>query len=131
VGSVPADLTLPEGATTAARTVVYKPAVNPSNWTNAADQMVSLHFQGVGVREAAVFFHHATGLSVRLDAPAATDAVYVRCRNLTVRQALPIVLGSCGLGYMVEGGVLRIAEPGVIQNAVDAAGPTVEAYWIP
>ena len=107
-----------------------------SNWRTIANSTLSCHFQGATLHDVAQFFHHATGLTVRLD-PSVQKAgvdpagIHVRCRNRPTEQSLRVVLGSVGLGYVVSGGELVLIDPVVGRAAVKQTDVEIESCWFP
>jgi type II secretory pathway component GspD/PulD (secretin) len=66
--------------------------------------------QPVPVREALVAFVRGTDLSIVTD-PAAAGTFIGDLKNVTVRQALEVVLPPLGLAYDVDGSLIRVFRP--------------------
>jgi hypothetical protein len=88
----------------------------PVDWQSIARRPISFDFHNANLVEVAGFFHHVTGMPVRLDLPVdrlrpGVGGVYARCNGKPTGEALQIVLASCGLGFVVEETGIRITEP--------------------
>lgn len=115
---------------------VWRSHGSRTDWNQVIDNKVSFHFQGASVSEVAGYFHHATGMTVRVDPSAqhlcaSGPGIHVLCRDQKVVSSLRVVLGSCGLGYMVQDGELVLAAPEVIRQTVLHHGSSIETDWIP
>lgn len=115
---------------------IYQSRTEPQEWDTVAASNLSFHFQGASLGEVASFFHHATGVTVRLEAiPSealvADGGIYIRCRNKSVEQCLRVVLGSRGLGYLYVNGELMIAAPAAIKQELHKHKQQVDAVWLP
>ncbi|MFO0947181.1 MAG: hypothetical protein U1D30_14765 [Planctomycetota bacterium] len=67
-------------------------------------------------------------MTVKLEIPAdapehAAAGVHVLCRDKSVRQSLRVVLGSCGLGYVVTDAGIVVAPSEIILAPHRSAGP--------
>lgn len=102
------------------------------NWEELRSQRISFHFQGASLAEVAEFFHHASGLNVRLEGPA-TDQVKIYCssRDLSVQQALRVVLGSCGHGYAIGNGEILLAPASIIAKVKQHSESALDEAWLP
>lgn len=106
----------------------------PPSWATVASRHSSCHFQGASLEEVATYVHHVTGMTVRLELPAdvkgvGSAGVHVLCCDQPVDRMLQVVLGSCGLAYMVRQDELTIASNEQIEEEVSGDPSTVDAYW--
>lgn len=113
---------------------VFESPRAPLDWSSVSGLTVSFHFQGASLEEVASYFHHATGMTVRVALPVASEqlipaGIHVLCRDKTAEQSLRVALGSCGLGYAVRGGALMIALPEQIEAWRQAI--PLDAHWSP
>lgn len=92
------------------------------SWRKVAHQSTSVHFQGATIEEVARFFHHASGMTVRLESPETGQAggepvrVYCRCRELPLERCLTAALATCGMGYCVRGSEILVAPVDKIRS---------------
>lgn len=123
-----------EPASGAGFSTVFEAPRAPIDWSSASGLTLSFHFQGATVEEVASYFHIATGMTVRVQLPTASEqlipaGIHVRCRDKSAEQGLRVALGSCGLGYAVRGGALMIALPEQIEAWRQAI--PLDAHWSP
>lgn len=106
-----------------------------SNWENVARHTITCHFQGATLKQVADFFEQASGMTVQVAPGSETQApagIHVFCRNRGLEQALRVVLGTCDLGYIVEGNEISIAPSDVIRTrAEENSGSHHSTHWIP
>ncbi len=108
----------------------------PVDWQGIARRPISFDFENASLVEVAGFFRHAAGMPVRLDLPAdrlgpGAAGVYARCTGKPVVEALQIVLGSCGLGYVIEEGEIRITEPESVDRLTNGKSSELQGAWRP
>jgi len=76
---------------------------------------VSLDFAGADIRSVLRVFSETSGLNIIID-PKVQGTVDVALRDVPWDQALEIILKSAGLGYTIEGSVVRIAPVNVLAD---------------
>jgi type IV pilus assembly protein PilQ len=94
-----------------APTAAQAPPAVPAEQTGArrfTGNPVSLDFQGADLRAVLRTFSEISGLNIVID-PRVTGTVDVALRDVPWDQALDIILRANGLGWRVEGTIVRIA----------------------
>ncbi len=76
---------------------------------------ISLDFAGADIRSVLRVFSETSGLNIIID-PKVQGTVDVALRDVPWDQALEIILKTAGLGYTIEGNVVRIAPVGVLAD---------------
>jgi type IV pilus assembly protein PilQ len=74
---------------------------------------ISLDFAGADIRSVLRVFSETSGLNIIID-PKVQGTVDVALRDVPWDQALEIILKSAGLGYVIDGNVVRIAPVNVL-----------------
>lgn len=74
---------------------------------------ISLDFAGADIRSVLRVFSETSGLNIIID-PKVQGTVDVALRDVPWDQALEIILRSAGLGYVIDGNVVRIAPINVL-----------------
>jgi type IV pilus assembly protein PilQ len=87
---------------------------------------ISLDFQGADLRAVLRSFAEISGLNMVID-PRVTGTVDVALRDVPWDQALDIILRANGLGYRVDGTIVRIAPVGVFTAEDRAQGAAAAA----
>ena len=112
----PAPAPSPEPAPPAQAPVVPESDVAPLRFTGFP---VSLDFQGADLRAVLRTFSEISGLNVVID-PTIQGTVDVALRDVPWDQALDIILRSNGLGYVIEGTIVRIVPLAVLASEEEA-----------
>lgn len=76
---------------------------------------ISLDFAGAQIRDVMRVFSDASGLNILID-PKVTGTVDVALKDVPWDQAMEIILRSAGLGWTLEGNVVRIAPLGTLAD---------------
>ncbi|HVH25392.1 MAG TPA: type IV pilus secretin PilQ [Vicinamibacterales bacterium] len=87
---------------------------------------ISLDFQGADLRAVLRSFSEISGLNMVID-PRVTGTVDVALRDVPWDQALDIILRANGLGYRLDGTIVRIAPVGVFTAEDRAQGAAAAA----
>jgi type IV pilus assembly protein PilQ len=106
----------PEPAPPAQAPAAPEPDVAPLRFTGFP---VSLDFQGADLRAVLRTFSEISGLNVVID-PTIQGTVDVALRDVPWDQALDIILRSNGLGYAIEGTIVRIVPLAVLASEEEA-----------
>ena len=112
----PAPAPSPEPAPPAQAPVGSESNVAPLRFTGFP---VSLDFQGADLRAVLRTFSEISGLNVVID-PTIQGTVDVALRDVPWDQALDIILRSNGLGYAIEGTIVRIVPLAVLASEEEA-----------
>jgi type IV pilus assembly protein PilQ len=99
------------------------PGQAPSRFTG---NPISIDFQGADLRAVLRSFSEISGLNMVID-PRVTGTVDVALRDVPWDQALDIILRANGLGYRVDGTIVRIAPVGVFTAEDRAQGAAAAA----
>jgi type IV pilus assembly protein PilQ len=76
---------------------------------------ISLDLKDADIRDVLLTFGKLARLNMVID-PEVKGSVTVRLENVAWDQALDVILRSNGLGYVMEGNVTRIGQPGKLQR---------------
>ena len=87
---------------------LQQPALQTGTPTKYTGSPISLDLQGADLRAVLRSFSEISGLNMVID-PAVNGSVDVALRDVPWDQALDIILTANGLGYTVEGTIVRIA----------------------
>lgn len=78
-----------------------------SKW---AGEAISLDVKDADLRDILHTFSELTGLNIVVD-PEVRGSVTVRLHDVPWDQALDLILRTNGLGYVLEGNILRVGKP--------------------
>jgi type IV pilus secretin PilQ/predicted competence protein len=76
---------------------------------------ISLDFAGADIRSVLRVFGETSGLNIIID-PKVQGTVDVALRDVPWDQALEVILKSAGLGYVIDGNIVRIATLSVLAD---------------
>jgi type IV pilus assembly protein PilQ len=102
------------------------PAAPSQSTTRFTGNPISLDFQGADLRAVLRSFSEISGLNMVID-PRVTGTVDVALRDVPWDQALDIILRANGLGYRVDGTIVRIAPVAVFTAEDRAQGAAAAA----
>jgi type II secretory pathway component HofQ len=107
-------------ATASPRRRAAKPGplnVQPVAGSRFAGEPISLDLKDADIRDVLRTFAQLARLNMAID-PGVKGSVTVRLHDVPWDQALDVILQINGLGYVLEGNVLRVGEPRKLIPAV-------------
>jgi type II secretory pathway component HofQ len=110
---VVAGAALAAGATASARKRAAKAApldARPVAGLRFTGELISLDLKDADVKDVLWTFAKLARLNIAID-PEVKGSVTVRLHDVPWDQALDVILQINGLGYVLEGNVLRVGEP--------------------
>jgi type II secretory pathway component HofQ len=110
---VVAGAALAAGATASARKRAAKAApldARPVAGSRFTGELISLDLKDADVKDVLRTFAKLARLNIAID-PEVKGSVTVRLHDVPWDQALDVILQINGLGYVLEGNVLRVGEP--------------------
>ena len=109
--AVCAALVMPAAASPRRRAAASNPQrVPPAGRSLSAGEPISLDLKDADVKDVLRTFAELAGVNIVID-PEVKGSVTVRLHDVPWEQALDVILRVNGLGYVLEGNVLRVGEP--------------------
>jgi len=92
------------------KTLGYEPIVLGEDRNRYRGEPISLDLKDADIKDVLRTFAELTGLNIAID-PDVKGSVTVRLHDVPWDQALDLILKINGLGYVLEGNIVRVGSP--------------------